>query len=189
MSSPLIATAHAVVLPIERARCVPSHGMQKAANSRAVADTAIGTRRDSRTLVRGSREFMAPRRNDQDPRGVEPGSDSLRGVADMRMALVVAAIAGLTQIDAYAQGRFDVGLLLGSTRATDEGTVLEFDRGTTYQATFAWRIASAGGVRWSVEVPFLASPAFTIVPPRATLPLEYASLYLTPGIRATVLPN
>lgn len=100
------------------------------------------------------------------------------------MALVVAAIAGLSRIDAYAQGRFDVGLLLGSTRATDEGTVLEFDRGTTYQATFAWHIASAGAVRWSVEVPFLASPAFTIVPPRATLPLEYASLYVTPGIRA-----
>ena len=109
----------------------------------------------------------------------------------MRTAVVVAvsAVAGLSSIDAYAQGRFDVGLLLGATRATNEGTVLEFDRGTTYQATFAWRIASAGAVRWSVELPFLASPAFTVVPPRATLPLEYASLYLTPGIRATVLPS
>ena len=33
----------------------------------------------------------------------------------------------------------------------------------------------------SIEGPFIASPAFTVVPARASLPLEYASLYLTPG--------
>jgi hypothetical protein len=38
----------------------------------------------------------------------------------------------------------------------------------------------------SVEVPFLASPAFTIATPDGSLPKEYASLYLTPGVRATL---
>jgi hypothetical protein len=95
----------------------------------------------------------------------------------------------LSAADASAQSRFDVGLLLGSTRATDEGTVLQFDRGTTYQATFAWRVWTTTAATVSIEVPFIASPAFTVVTPGASLPLEYASLYLTPGARVTLLPR
>jgi hypothetical protein len=79
--------------------------------------------------------------------------------------------------------------LLGSTRASDEGSVLLFDRGTTYQATFAWRVWESSGARVSVEVPFIASPAFGVASPGAFLPKEYASLYLTPGVRLTVLPK
>jgi hypothetical protein len=107
----------------------------------------------------------------------------------MRLVIgIVAAIAALRSIDACAQQRADVGLLLGSTTATTEA-VLQFDRATTYQATFAWRLAHTETLQWSVEVPFIASPAFTVVPPRAGVPLEYASLYLTPGLRATFLPK
>jgi hypothetical protein len=105
-----------------------------------------------------------------------------------RMAVVViAVVVALGNVKAAAQSRFDVGLLLGSTNATDEGAVLQFDRGTTYQVTFAWLVRRTGGAQLSVEVPFIASPAFTVVPPRAAVPLEYASLYLTPGLRVTVL--
>jgi hypothetical protein len=93
----------------------------------------------------------------------------------------------LSSGEASAQSRFDVGLLLGSTRATDEGQVLRFDRGTTYQATFAWRVWQRGATQLSIEVPFIASPAFTVIPPSGSLPLEYASLYLTPAIRVTAL--
>jgi hypothetical protein len=108
----------------------------------------------------------------------------------MKIAVaMVGAGLGLGSVEAAAQSRFDVGLLLGSTRATDEGTVLQFDRGTTYQATFAWRFWGTDAAQLSVEVPFIASPAFTVVPPRAALPLEYASLYLTPGVRVTFLPK
>jgi hypothetical protein len=82
--------------------------------------------------------------------------------------------------------RFDVGLLLGSTRTTDEGSVLTFDRGTTYQATFAWDVWRGRMARLSVEVPFIASPAFTVLTPNPSLPLEYASLYLTPAGRVAL---
>jgi hypothetical protein len=92
-------------------------------------------------------------------------------------------------VQASAEERFDIGLLLGSTRATNDGTVLQFDRGTTYQATFAWRVWRTGTADLSVDVPFIASPAFTVVTPGASLPLEYASLYLTPGVRWTFLPS
>jgi len=104
-------------------------------------------------------------------------------------AALVWTVLCLSAADASAQSRFDVGLLLGSTTATDEGTVLQFDRGTTYQATFAWRVWRTKAATLSIEVPFIASPAFTVVTPGASLPLEYASLYLTPGARVTLLPS
>jgi hypothetical protein len=56
------------------------------------------------------------------------------------MVAVVSAMLGIGATDALAQSRVDVGLLLGSTIATDEGLVLQFDRGTTYQATVAWPV-------------------------------------------------
>jgi len=101
---------------------------------------------------------------------------------------VVCVACALASGEASAQSRFDVGLLLGSTRATDEGSVLRFDRATTYQATFGWRLWQGDAAQLSVEVPFIASPAFTVIPASASLPLEYASLYLTPGIRVTAFP-
>ena len=107
----------------------------------------------------------------------------------MRLLIgIVTAVVALSSVEATAQSRVDVGLLLGSTRATDEGAVLQFDRATTFQATVAWRTWSSDTAQLSVEIPFIASPAFTLIPPRAGVPLEYASLYLTPGVRATWLP-
>lgn len=90
---------------------------------------------------------------------------------------------------ASADTRFDVGLLLGSTSATSEAPALQFDRGTTYQATFGWRFLRRGPIGLSIDVPFIASPAFTVITPGGSLPLEYASLYLTPGIRVTLAPH
>jgi opacity protein-like surface antigen len=83
--------------------------------------------------------------------------------------------------------RMDLGLMLGSTNATDASTTLRFDRGLTYQATFAWRVWSSDDrVSLSIEVPFLASPAFGVMTADGSLPKEYASLYLTPGVRLTL---
>jgi len=80
--------------------------------------------------------------------------------------------------------RMDLGLMLGSTNATDASTALLFDRGLTYQATFAWRVWSSDDrVSLSIEVPFLASPAFGVMTADGSLPKESASLYLTPGVR------
>jgi len=98
-------------------------------------------------------------------------------------------LLSLSAVEVSAQSRFDVGLLLGSTNTTNEGSALQFDRGTTYQATFAWRALRTDEVNLSVEVPFVASPAFTVTTPGPSLPLEYASLYLTPGVRVTFVPS
>lgn len=102
--------------------------------------------------------------------------------------LAALLVWSLLAAPASADTRADVGLLLGSTRATDDAPVLQFDRATTYQLTFGWRIWQRGTVRLSADLPFIASPAFTVTTPGPSLPLEYASLYLTPGLRVTILP-
>jgi hypothetical protein len=97
-------------------------------------------------------------------------------------------VLSLHTAKAAAQGRFDVALMLGSTGATDAGPTLQFDRGKTYQATFAWRVWGRDAVTLAVEVPFIASPAFNVV--RADRPTyAYASLYLTPGVRVAAFPR
>jgi len=105
----------------------------------------------------------------------------------MCSAMVIALTVGVGQ--AVAQTRYDVGLVLGATRTSEEGAALAFDRATTYQATFAWRAWEGSKVAVSLEVPFLASPAFTVATAGGSLPKEYAALYLTPGVRLTVNPN
>ena len=92
-------------------------------------------------------------------------------------------------VPASAQTRFDVGLLLGSTATSDEGGVLQFDRGRTFQATAAWRVWHRDSIRVAVEVPFIATPDFDVATSGRTLPKAYASLYLTPGVRVTVLAD
>jgi hypothetical protein len=106
-----------------------------------------------------------------------------------RLTAALAVVSVSSSAPASAQERFDIGLLLGSTHATDERPVLDFDHGTTYQATFAWRAWQTRSTRVSIEIPFIATPAFTVLTPGPSLPLEYASLSLTPGIRVTVAPR
>src|SRR5262249_40480241 len=81
------------------------------------------------------------RRGDLD---AHEGQGALPFIKETRMRLttmcsatVIAFTVGVGQ--AGAQTRYDVGLLLGATRTSDEGAALAFDRATTYQATFAWR--------------------------------------------------
>jgi hypothetical protein len=103
------------------------------------------------------------------------------------LVITMFLLAGLPRC-AAADSRVDVALLLGSTNATNEAPALQFDRATTYQATLGWTIWRRSALRIAVDVPFIASPAFTVVTPGASLPLEYASLYLTPGVRVSVAP-
>src|SRR5437667_6933365 len=106
--------------------------------------------------------------------------------AEMRSIVAACVLSLLCAARVTAQTRVDVGLLLGSTKASDEGTVLQFGRATTYQATFAWKAWESGLVAVAVEVPFIASPAFQVTTAGKSLPKEYASLYLTPGLRVTI---
>ena len=107
----------------------------------------------------------------------------------IRLSVLLSFAFALWAFPASAQPRADLGLLLGSTKTSDEGAVLQFERGRTFQATFAWGVWHNDSVRVAVEVPFLASPAFDVATAGRSLPKEYASLYLTPGVRVTLLPD
>ena len=105
-----------------------------------------------------------------------------------RLSVLSFAFA-LWALPAPAQTRADLGLLLGSTKTSDEGGVLQFERGRTFQATFAWSVWRNDSVRVAVEVPFIATPDFDVATPGRALPKAYASLYLTPGVRVTLLSD
>ena len=106
----------------------------------------------------------------------------------MRLRTVAALwlTAALWSTPALAQHRFDVGLLGGWASATREGAVLEFDQSTTYQATLGWPVRRSGKVTLSIELPLFATPALGVKTPGSALPKEYASLFLTPGLRVSV---
>lgn len=102
----------------------------------------------------------------------------------MRVMTAIAVAVVLWASPASADSRLDVGLLLGSTTTTDEDGTLRFTRATTYQATVDVLVWRSSAVTLGIEVPFTASPAFDIDSTVGSLPKEYASLYLTPGVRA-----
>jgi len=80
----------------------------------------------------------------------------------MRVMAMIAVAVVLCGSPASGESRFDVGLLLGSTTATDEDGALRFKRATTYQATFDVRVWRSSAVTLGIEVPFIASPAFDV---------------------------
>ena len=88
-----------------------------------------------------------------------------------------------------AQGRTDIGLLVGWMKPSAEGSVLQFNFGTTYEVSFARRIWSNDQIDLAFEVPFLAANSLSIKTPGASLPREYAALSLTPGIRVMFAPR
>src|SRR5438034_8452351 len=79
--------------------------------------------------------------------------------------------------------------MLGWTKTSAEGTALAFDVSGTYQATFAWRVWHGDTASIAVEVPLFAAPAIGVKTVGASLPKEYAALFLTPGVRVTFHPE
>ena len=106
---------------------------------------------------------------------------------------VLAAITLSTT--AFAQERNELGLLLGGTVTPDQVTTgasgenIEFGVGHTFQATYARHLLEGGGLRLSLEVPFLAAPSIKVSSINQAVPQEYASLFLTPGLRVSFVPD
>jgi len=92
-------------------------------------------------------------------------------------------IHALSTRPAFAQDRMDMAVLGGWTKPSAEGSVLEFNWGTTYEVSTAWRIATTRHIDVAIDVPFLATNSLSTKTAGATLPREYAVLSLTPGIR------
>jgi hypothetical protein len=104
------------------------------------------------------------------------------------VAVMYLALCGWSG-PASAQSRTDIGLLGGWMKPGAEGSVMQFNFGTTYEVSFARRIWSADRLDVAVEVPFLATNSLSVKTPGASLPREYAGLSLTPGIRVMFAPR
>lgn len=101
----------------------------------------------------------------------------------------------LTGVGLGQDTKNEVGLLLGGI-ATGTRTVLFPTRsdadpgsGLTYEATYARRtVGGKVGVLYA-EFVFTATPLVEIKSSNLTLPRDYASLYLTPGVKVKFLPG
>ena len=109
----------------------------------------------------------------------------------MRAAQVVSAglAFSLWSTAASAQSRSDLGLLGGWTKPSAEGSVLEFNFGTTYEVSFARSVWASDRIEVAIEVPFLATNSLSVKTPGASLPREYAVFSLTPGVRLMFQPR
>ena len=102
-------------------------------------------------------------------------------------------VSAIVAIAAHAQerGRNEIGLLLGGTVTPDlsisgpPGDSIDFGAGVTFQATYARHLIDGPRERLSFEVPFFASPTIKAGSANLNIPLQYASLFVTPGLRLT----
>lgn len=92
---------------------------------------------------------------------------------------------------AFAQ-RHEVGLTLGrfvESRRTSAGSALKLKSGTALQANYGYRLAKRPGVSVLAEVHLLASPLRDITSGIRSATRDFATLYVTPGIRVKLLPE
>lgn len=92
---------------------------------------------------------------------------------------------------AAAQGRNEIGLLLGARVASDPGVTpnLEIGKSLAYQLTYAHWFLRGEGAAVALEIPFAALPSQDVKSPSLTAPRNFAAIYVTPGIRVKVAEN
>lgn len=105
-----------------------------------------------------------------------------------RTLLILCVFVTLLESSALAQSRNDVGLLLGGNIVPTSATDLNIGSALTYQATYAHRFTD-GAVAFGFEVPFAATPSQDVRSGSPFAPRNYASLFLTPGLRVTFVPK
>jgi hypothetical protein len=101
----------------------------------------------------------------------------------------VVAFVALLGLNARAQSKNEVGLLLGGSIVPTSVANLNIRSGLAYQATYAHRFTSRGGIGLGLEVPFVALPSQDVQSASPSSPRNYASLFVTPGLRLTLAPS
>jgi hypothetical protein len=83
----------------------------------------------------------------------------------------------------------EVGLLLGGSIVPSSTPGFNISSGLAFQATYAHRFTGNGRVGWGFEVPFVTLPSQDVQSPSPISPRNYASIFITPGIRVTFVPT
>ena len=109
-------------------------------------------------------------------------------------ALIFTCAMVATAAQAQERDRNELGFLLGGTVTPNltipspPGDSIDFAAGVTFQATYARHLLDGTRARLSLELPFLAAPSIKAGSANLNVPLEYASLFITPGFRLTFAP-
>ncbi|MBI3649450.1 MAG: hypothetical protein HY231_00190 [Acidobacteria bacterium] len=114
-----------------------------------------------------------------------------RGLLMIGVALFSLLVVNVHQ--GIAQKR-EIGLLLGGLSTSDQtfrlptpGS-LKIRTGLTYQANYAQRLVNARVAALYFEVPFVATPSTTVQSSNVLAPRNYASIFITPGLKVKLLP-
>ncbi|HZQ92516.1 MAG TPA: hypothetical protein VFA60_12035 [Terriglobales bacterium] len=116
----------------------------------------------------------------------------------MRASAVLLCASLLPVTPALSQERNnEVGLLLGAIKTPDTTARLtapatapvRIGTGLSLQATYARKLTSSPRAAVYLEVPFVATPSTDVSSPFTAAPRNYASLFITPGVRVAFAPN
>jgi hypothetical protein len=115
----------------------------------------------------------------------------------LRKRVLTLAFVGFAFLVSHAQAnrKNELGLLLGATVTPDLQTVapvtspLRVGSGITLQLSYARQLSSGQALRFYFEVPALAVPLQDITASNASVPRNYDSFFVTPGIRLQLAPN
>lgn len=66
---------------------------------------------------------------------------------------------------------------------------ITFGSGITFQATYARRLVGLKAAAISFELPFIAAPNVRVSSTANAVPANYASLFITPGLRVKIRPT
>src|SRR5262245_8115040 len=101
------------------------------------------------------------------------------------MSVVVLLIAS-----AYGQDsrKNELAFLLGATITPDVSLAgnsgsIDVGAGTTFQLTYARRLAETKGLSWYIEFPAAAIPLQDVSNPNAATPTNYDSFFVAPSLR------
>ena len=106
------------------------------------------------------------------------------GKKSKKHLLVVAAVALFLAPQVIAQGKNEIGLLLGGTFVSKSSSV-DIQSGLTYEATYAHQFLTFSRLGLAFELPLIAVPSQNVRSISVLSPRNYASLFITPGIRLT----
>ena len=101
---------------------------------------------------------------------------------------ILMAAALLAQEDGAARNELTFGLGGIPALSRSDTTRLEAGSGVAFQVNYGRRLASSNKAALYGEVNFVASPLREISAPTNSATHDFASLYITPGVRVKFLP-
>ncbi len=113
----------------------------------------------------------------------------------MKLLLTVLFLLATASLSFAQDTKNEVGLLLGAlatgSREIQLPTLSRADIGSglTYQVNYARRLVDAKVASLYVEVLLAATPLQEVTSTNTTIPRDYASLFLTPGLKVKFLPR